>query len=178
VIGEEGRISDELPSQIDRSFQRSLLLWMRDKYPSMAYEVPKSLDRNDRRFYFNVFYLQERDGLCEALTQESLDGRISWGGAKITAKGVDFLENDGGLSAILGVVTVKLHADTLREMLAKKIEASSASSELHRSVNRPSGWSDAGPRRRYVGDAPAVFDKREELLRQEEHAFELEYGPG
>jgi hypothetical protein len=43
VIGEEGRVSDELPSQIDRSFQRSLLLWMRDKYPSMAYKVPTLL---------------------------------------------------------------------------------------------------------------------------------------
>jgi hypothetical protein len=94
VIGGEGRVPDELPRQIDRSFQRSLLLWMRDKYPSMAYEVPKSLDGNDRRFYFNLFYLQEH-GLCEALTQESLDGKISWGGAKITAKGLDFLENDG-----------------------------------------------------------------------------------
>jgi hypothetical protein len=105
VIGEEGRVPDELPSQIDRSFQRSLLLWMRDKYPSMAHDVPKSLDGNDRLFYFNLLYLQEH-GLCEALTQESLDGKFSWGGAKITAKGVDFLENDGGLSAILGVVTV------------------------------------------------------------------------
>jgi predicted nucleotide-binding protein len=94
VVGEEGRVPDERPNQIDRSFQRSLLLWMRDKYPSMAYEVPKSLDGNDPRFYFNLFYLQEH-GLCETLTQESLDGKISWGGAKITAKGLDFLESDG-----------------------------------------------------------------------------------
>jgi hypothetical protein len=94
VIREEGRVPDELPSQIDRSFQRSLLLWMRDKYPSMAYKVPTSLDGNDRRFYFNLFYLKEH-GLCEALAEKNLDGSISWGGAKITAKGLDFLENDG-----------------------------------------------------------------------------------
>jgi hypothetical protein len=92
---------------------------MRDKYPSMAYKVPKSLDGNDRRFYLNLFYLQEHD-LCETSTQENSDGFISWRGTKITAKGVDFLENDGGLSAILGVVRVKLHADTLRDILAKK----------------------------------------------------------
>lgn len=128
MTGEEERLPDDPLSKIDRSFQRSLLLWMRDEYPSMAYKVPKQFDRNDRHFYFNLLYLQEH-GLCEALTQESLDGHISWGGAKITAKGIDFLEDDGGLSAILGVVTVKLHADTLREMLAKKIDTSSASSE-------------------------------------------------
>src|ERR1700722_11001808 len=87
AIREKGRLPHELPSQIDRSFQRSLLLWMRDKYPSMAYKVPTSLDGNDRRFYFILFYLKEH-GLCEALAEKNLDGSISWGGAKITAKGL------------------------------------------------------------------------------------------
>ena len=40
-----------------------------------------------------------------------------------TPAGLDFLSEDGGLSAILGVVTVKLHADTIRDMIAAKIEA-------------------------------------------------------
>lgn len=37
---------------------------------------------------------------------------------KITAKGVDFIRDDGGLSAILSVQTVKLHEDTLKELLS------------------------------------------------------------
>ncbi len=41
---------------------------------------------------------------------------------KITAKGIDFLSDDGGLSAILGVVTVKLHSDTIQALIAAKIE--------------------------------------------------------
>lgn len=41
---------------------------------------------------------------------------------KITAKGIDFLSNDGGLSAILGVVTVKLHSDTIQALIAAKID--------------------------------------------------------
>ena len=40
---------------------------------------------------------------------------------KITAKGIDFLMDDGGLSAILGVVTVKLHSDTIQALLDAKI---------------------------------------------------------
>lgn len=40
---------------------------------------------------------------------------------KITARGLDFLEQDGGLSAILGTVTVKLHADTIKAMLESRI---------------------------------------------------------
>ena len=42
----------------------------------------------------------------------------------ITAAGRDSLEQDGGLTAILSVVTVKLHADTIRNLLAAKIDAS------------------------------------------------------
>ena len=41
---------------------------------------------------------------------------------KITAKGIDFLMDDGGLSAILGVVTVKLHSDTIQALIAAKID--------------------------------------------------------
>lgn len=50
-----------------------------------------------------------------------LDGFISFGSAKITKKGLDFIADDGGLSAILNIVTVKLHADTIRKMLSSKI---------------------------------------------------------
>lgn len=41
---------------------------------------------------------------------------------KITAKGIDFLSDDGGLSAIFGVVTVKLHSDTIQALIAAKID--------------------------------------------------------
>jgi hypothetical protein len=39
----------------------------------------------------------------------------------ITARGLDFLADDGGLSALLGTVTVKLHADTLRDLIESRI---------------------------------------------------------
>jgi len=41
--------------------------------------------------------------------------------AKLTARGVDFLQQDGGLSAILGVLTIKLHDDTIKEVIASRI---------------------------------------------------------
>lgn len=45
---------------------------------------------------------------------------------RITATGLDFIADDGGLSAILGVVTVKLHEDTIKELMIAKIEQSQA----------------------------------------------------
>lgn len=47
--------------------------------------------------------------------------------AKLTAKGVDFLQQDGGLSAILGTVTIKLHDDTIKVLIESKIMASNLS---------------------------------------------------
>jgi hypothetical protein len=41
----------------------------------------------------------------------------------INNRGIDFLEDDGGLSSILGVVTIKLHADTIKALIQQKIEA-------------------------------------------------------
>jgi hypothetical protein len=108
-------------SKLDRFFQRSLLMAMRDIYPREMHRVPSELDQDDDKFYFNLMYLQEHR-LCEANTSMSTDGFISWGGAKITAAGIDFLEDDGGLSEILGVVTVKLEADTLRRLIEAKID--------------------------------------------------------
>lgn len=46
--------------------------------------------------------------------------------AKITAKGIDFLADDGGLSAILGVVTIKFHDDAIRQLVEAKILQSDA----------------------------------------------------
>ena len=48
---------------------------------------------------------------------------------KITPKGIDYLEPDGGLSASLGVITVKLHSDTIQQLLAAKIEQSNIPAE-------------------------------------------------
>lgn len=51
----------------------------------------------------------------------------------ITASGMDFLADDGGIGAILGVVTVKLHEDTIKQL----IEARIAASDLPEEEKRP-----------------------------------------
>ena len=103
---------------LDRELQRALLLQMQDIYP-----------RNVVRFSgvgplaavgANIAYLSEH-GLCRVEGPNSAHGL---GPTTITRAGLDFLADDGGLSAILGVVTVKLHPDTIRDLIAAKIDAS------------------------------------------------------
>ena len=37
-------------------------------------------------------------------------------------RGVGFLASDGGLTAVLGVVTVRIEAETIRDMIAARLE--------------------------------------------------------
>lgn len=112
-------------SPLRRGAQRELLFAMRDVYPGRLLGLPSALATDERLAHANLLYLAEH-GLCESgLTQGSSGGYRYGRGARITAKGLDFLEDDGGLSAIFGLVTVKLHADTIRDLIAERVEAAS-----------------------------------------------------
>jgi len=52
----------------------------------------------------------------------------------ISHKGMDFLADDGGLSAILNVVTVKFEAETLKAILENKINQSDLSPDYKQSM--------------------------------------------
>ena len=67
-----------------------------------------------------MHYLMEHE-LIEGLIGNSSSCQGEVRTAKITAEGLDFLEDDGGLSAILRTVTVKFDPDDLRQLLAAKI---------------------------------------------------------
>lgn len=112
---------------IDRALQRQLLEKMKCKYPGKLNTTIGELEYETtyRSVSFNLTYLQEH-GLIEDASTAVDTASMIYGGddkenaypvrGKITCKGIDFLENDGGLTAILGVVTVKLHSETLAEL--------------------------------------------------------------
>ena len=64
----------------------------------------------------NIHYLCEH-GLINI--SEAHQGDCS--PCKITATGIDFLRDDGGLSAILGIKVIKIHDDTIKQIIEKKI---------------------------------------------------------
>ena len=111
---------------LDRSRQREILRALAGAYPD---HVKDFLDLGNKGVdYANLTYLEEH-GLVYAGLKRTLDGGYLFNGARITAKGLDFLEDDGGLSAILGTVVVKLHSDTIRQLLENRISESDLSKE-------------------------------------------------
>ena len=126
---------------IDRKFQKELLVKLSEEYPytydfsnDYAYGTP-----DFERAIANLYYLQSHGLITDKsiFISKSLGGgkgRIQFGLSEITHKGIDFLQDDGGLSAILNIVTVKFEADTLKAILENKINQSDLDPEHKQSM--------------------------------------------
>jgi len=103
----------------DRELQLTILNYLNNAYPEDA-EIHEIPGHDSTHFNRCMFYLQEHD-LIKGHESGEMGTERHFLYARITAKGIDFLADDGGLSAILGLVTVKLHEDTIRELVASSV---------------------------------------------------------
>lgn len=109
--------------RLDREYQREILTKLAEAYPHPA-DATCAFGEVGSDFLVNVHYLHEH-GLVSANIMQPISGGAVIGPVTITARGLDFMQDDGGLSAILGTITVRLHDDTIRALLIEKVEASS-----------------------------------------------------
>ena len=106
---------------LDRELQRRILEALAEVYPDTMNVAALKLGEK-RQVTANLHYLHEYR-LVGASTFQPVSGSLNVYAAKITAEGLDFLAGDGGLGAILGVVTVRLSEDTIRAILIERVEA-------------------------------------------------------
>lgn len=113
--------------KIDRELQLQILSLLRDCYPAQGFtnRLAEQMGADHHHLCCNAAYLLEHD-LLDGEIRLTNDGSKNMmpGRLTITAKGLDFIEEDGGLSAVLGTVTVRLHADSVRDLIAAQIELS------------------------------------------------------
>ena len=105
--------------ECDRNIQRELLQYLCDIYPDSAdSSFSKTFSEKfggTNTFTANILYLADH-GLIEARLSNEIDRRLPSvmdSFTKITSKGIDFIRDDGGLSAILNVQTIKFHRDAV-----------------------------------------------------------------
>lgn len=108
---------------LDRHYQREILEKLASAYPASPSPLVTAFGQSDNRFKVNVIYMAEH-GLLRTKHTEPSPGNIHFVEVKITAKGLDFLQDDGGLGAILGVVTIRLEDEGLRKVIFDKISSS------------------------------------------------------
>ncbi|CAG9194057.1 hypothetical protein BCAR13_110094 [Paraburkholderia caribensis] len=112
------------PVKLDRELQLHILERLSKCYPLHDREYLQELpDADVDHVARTLLYLEEHGLVVTTLRTGNNPGNWMQGaGPRITAKGMDFLADDGGLSAVLGVVTVKIHEESLRALLLAKAE--------------------------------------------------------
>ena len=104
--------------KLDRDLQREVLLSCKEAYPGWVEYTHEERHRDGLQA--NLIYLHEH-GL---ITGTLVNGDTEVVNPRITATGLDFPEDDGGVSAMLQTITVKIDQDDLRSLITARIEAS------------------------------------------------------
>ena len=112
--------------KLDRPLQLQMLQALKESYPAHRPHFSQQFDSNPD-FIPNLRYLHGH-GLLTGIEVKTLSAH-NLQNVKITEAGLDFLEDDGGIGAILRTVTVKLDADQLRQILSTKVQTLSIPEE-------------------------------------------------
>jgi len=114
------------PNLLDRTHQLALLRLARSAYPANVKITDLIAIRNStdsRLHHFNLVYLIEH-GLLQGSVSVTEPDAVAVRQLRITKDGIDFMEADGGLSAILQLTTIRLHRDDLQALIEQRIEES------------------------------------------------------
>lgn len=107
--------------KLDRELQHTLLKLLAANYPDPAEMNWHDLGITKKIRDANLCYLIEHGLVKQERDEENISRGLHLYTYTATAKGMDFLADDGGLSAILGVITIKLHDDTIKSLIEGKI---------------------------------------------------------
>lgn len=125
---------------LDRKLQLELLEKMSSTYPDFYNFNNEYCEGADayHKVVANLYYLQQHNLIEERSTLRSnaMDGlkRLQIHLPTINQNGLDFLADDGGLSAILGVVTIKIDPEQYRQILITRVQESNLPSEQKHQV--------------------------------------------
>lgn len=119
---------------LDREMQLAILTELSEVYPASIRMDEKYEFGTDiyRKFVANLAYLEAH----KLISEKSILMPNTYGDynaipniSAITHTGMDFLADDGGLSAILGTVTIKFEAEQFRTILESMILSSNLPTE-------------------------------------------------
>jgi len=116
---------------LDRQLQNKILNEFRDSYPNRASVQMLSCFEHSRQFFGNLIYLKGHgliEGEVEKITEDRNPFKIM-SFAEITPAGLDFLEDDGGLGAILGRVVVKFDENDVIKLI-EAVDLSNAPADI------------------------------------------------
>jgi hypothetical protein len=108
--------------KLDREYQLQILQAAADIYPQPLFVHGELAGRCGPDIELNCAYLEEHDLVRLNWVGSENSGRVVLS-VLITATGMDYLANDGGLPAILNVLTVRLETDTVKEIFIERVRS-------------------------------------------------------
>ncbi len=122
--------------QIDRELQQKVLILLKERYPENVtdedFEKMLSLAEFDQKHLIgNMRYLEESGHIKLGMTDETDIYSVNISAISITNDGIDFLEADGGLSAIKNTFIPHIHRLWLENLLATSEDSQKTSAEKH-----------------------------------------------
>ncbi|QIC69816.1 hypothetical protein [Acinetobacter indicus] len=117
---------------LDRKLQLELLEKMSSTYPNL-YDFNKEYKHGTSEYdtaVANLYYLMQHNLVqpCSVEVSSAIGAKgiksFQFGEPTINQNGIDFLADDGGLSAILGVVTIKIDPEQYRQILITRVQES------------------------------------------------------
>lgn len=107
--------------KFDRNAQRKLLQYLYDAYPFplLDYQISEigELFDDEINLIANLMYLEEHGLIRNSVFHTLCSITPNTAELSITKDGIDFILDDGGLSAILNVVTIRFHQETINELI-------------------------------------------------------------
>lgn len=127
---------------VDYKLFRNILTTLADSYPDRLRmsQIPSLVIYGVKNAGRPLCYLREQ-GLIDMDVQKILGGR-SIGGIKITAKGIDFLRSDGGLSALAAPV-IRIAPENLIAIIDAALAARGVSAVRRGAVQKALGVAKA-----------------------------------
>lgn len=110
--------------KLNRPLQRRILEALADEYPDHVRTQPLQRDAREDELFANLHYLYEHGLIFTGRYPHPLPDEPAFVSVKITAASLDFLQDDGGISAMLNTVTVRFDAEEIRAVFAEKVAVS------------------------------------------------------
>jgi len=116
---------------LNRELQKTILVELKNSYPNVCSVKRMACYTDDPEFRGNIIYLEEHglvSGKIDISRSRDNDGAHMLM-AKITAQGLDFIEDDGGLRAILNKLTIKIDSEDLNSLITAHLDSANIPQE-------------------------------------------------
>ena len=121
---------------LNRKLQKAILTELRDHYPNHCTVERLVCYEAHQEFNGNLFYLEEHGLLTgQSHMNKSRDNAgLQMSRATITSKGLDFLEDDGGLGAILSTIRVRIDSEEVNALISAHFDKANITKEKQNEI--------------------------------------------